>query len=58
MAMSDEDENRPGSHGRAGGGLPDTEDLCGEVESYIRAKPFRAIAIALLAGILVGKILL
>jgi ElaB/YqjD/DUF883 family membrane-anchored ribosome-binding protein len=36
----------------------DREDLCGEVENYIRARPFRALAIALLAGILVGKIIL
>ena len=57
MAMSDEDENRQGSHSHAAERLPDSEDLCGDVESYIRAKPFKAIAIALIAGILVGKII-
>lgn len=58
MAMPDEDENRQGSHGPSADRLPNSEDLCADVESYIRAKPFRAVAIALLAGILVGKILL
>lgn len=58
MTMSDEDENRHGSGSRFADRLPDTEDLCSEVESYIRAKPFRAILIALMAGILVGKIIL
>ena len=36
----------------------DRSDLCAEVEEYIRAKPFRALAMALLAGIVVGKIIL
>ncbi len=58
MAMSDEDENIQTSRSSAADRLPDTEDLCGEVESYIRAKPFRAIAVALLVGIVVGKIIL
>jgi ElaB/YqjD/DUF883 family membrane-anchored ribosome-binding protein len=58
MTTSDEDENRHGSRSAFADRLPSTEDLCGEVESYIRAKPFRAVLIALLAGILVGKIIL
>jgi ElaB/YqjD/DUF883 family membrane-anchored ribosome-binding protein len=58
MATSDEDKNRQGSGSAFADRLPNTEDLCSEVESYIRAKPFRAILIALLAGILVGKIVL
>lgn len=36
----------------------DGEDLCAELQSYIAAKPFRAVLIALLAGIVVGKLIL
>jgi ElaB/YqjD/DUF883 family membrane-anchored ribosome-binding protein len=56
--MSDEDDNRHSSHGTVRDRLPDAEDLCDEVESYIRAKPFKAMLIALMVGILVGKIIL
>ncbi|HEX3664452.1 MAG TPA: hypothetical protein VHU23_04380 [Rhizomicrobium sp.] len=58
MAMPDENEDRLGSRSSIENRLPDNEYLCSEVETYIRAKPFRAIAIALFAGIVVGKILL
>ncbi|MGH6890439.1 MAG: hypothetical protein ACREHF_14810 [Rhizomicrobium sp.] len=59
MSMSDDDTLA----GRSGASSDfdrefDREDLCGEVENYIRAKPFRALAIALLAGIVVGKLIL
>ncbi|MGH6878223.1 MAG: hypothetical protein ACREHV_12750 [Rhizomicrobium sp.] len=36
----------------------DRGDLCAEIETYIAMKPFRALAIALLVGIMVGKIIL
>lgn len=59
MSMSDEDALA----GRSGDPADfdrefDHEDWCGEVENYIRNKPFRALAIALLAGIVVGKVIL
>lgn len=59
MSMSDDDALA----GRTGASSDydrefEREDLCGEVESYIRNKPFRALGIALLAGIVVGKIIL
>jgi ElaB/YqjD/DUF883 family membrane-anchored ribosome-binding protein len=34
------------------------EDLCTEVEAYIAAKPFQSVLIALLAGIIVGRLIL
>jgi len=34
------------------------DDLCGELEAFIVAKPFRALGMALLAGIVVGKLIL
>jgi ElaB/YqjD/DUF883 family membrane-anchored ribosome-binding protein len=58
MVMPDENENRDGSHRPISDRLPGNEDLCGEVESYIRAKPFQSVAIALLVGIFVGRIVL
>jgi ElaB/YqjD/DUF883 family membrane-anchored ribosome-binding protein len=58
MVMPDDHENKDGSHGSIADRLPNSEDLCGEVESYIKSKPFRSVAIALLVGVLVGKILL
>lgn len=36
----------------------DGENFCADIEAYIIAKPFKALAIALLAGILVGKLIL
>jgi ElaB/YqjD/DUF883 family membrane-anchored ribosome-binding protein len=36
----------------------DPETFCAEVEAYIAEKPFQSLAIALLAGIIVGKIIL
>lgn len=58
MVMPDDHENRDGSASSILDRLPDSEDFCGEIESYIRAKPFRSIAIALLVGIVFGKIIL
>lgn len=54
MVMPDDHEN--GSH--IGDRLADSEDFCGEIESYIRAKPFKSVLVALLIGIIVGKIIL
>jgi ElaB/YqjD/DUF883 family membrane-anchored ribosome-binding protein len=56
MVMPDEHENTDGPH--LGTRLADSEDFCGEIESYIRAKPFKSILVALLIGIIVGKIIL
>jgi hypothetical protein len=36
----------------------DRENVCADIEAYIIAKPFKALAIALLAGIAVGKLIL
>ncbi|HEY3637311.1 MAG TPA: hypothetical protein VGK90_04100 [Rhizomicrobium sp.] len=33
-------------------------DICAEVEAYIVSKPLKAILFALLAGIVVGKLIL
>jgi ElaB/YqjD/DUF883 family membrane-anchored ribosome-binding protein len=56
--MSDEEPNRQSSESSGTERQRDPEDLCGEVEGYIRAKPFRAMAIALCIGILIGRIIL
>jgi ElaB/YqjD/DUF883 family membrane-anchored ribosome-binding protein len=36
----------------------DPETFCEGVEAYIAEKPFQSLAMALLAGIIVGKIIL
>ena len=51
----DEDANTAG-HGEPGG--PERDDLCSELEAFIVARPFRALGMALLAGIVVGKLIL
>jgi ElaB/YqjD/DUF883 family membrane-anchored ribosome-binding protein len=56
MVMPDDNDNA--SRRPISDRLPDTEDLCGEIESYIKAKPFRAVAIALFVGLFVGRIIL
>lgn len=59
MSMSDDDVLAGRSNDAADFDRDfEREDLCGEVENYIRNKPFRALGIALLAGIVVGKIIL
>lgn len=59
MSMSDDDAmaGRSGASSSFDHDL-EHEDLCSEVETYIRTKPFRALAMAVLAGIVVGKIIL
>jgi hypothetical protein len=57
--MSVHDEDHDG--GQGGTGAPpfsDPETFCEEIETYIAEKPFQSLAIALLAGIIVGKIIL
>jgi ElaB/YqjD/DUF883 family membrane-anchored ribosome-binding protein len=54
MVMPDDHAN--GSH--TGDRLADSEDFCGEIETYIRAKPFKSVLVALLIGIIVGKVIL
>ena len=56
MTMPDENENR-GQSG-TGAAFSDPETFCEEVEAYITEKPFQSLAIALLAGVIVGKIIL
>jgi len=57
MSIKDEDQNRgPGETG--GAPFSDPETLCEEIEAYIAEKPFQSLAMALLAGIIVGKIIL
>ncbi|HEX4080816.1 MAG TPA: hypothetical protein VHX61_18295 [Rhizomicrobium sp.] len=34
------------------------DNLCGELEAYIVARPLRALGMALLAGIVVGRLIL
>jgi len=58
MVMPDENESRDGSQRPISDRLPGSGDLCDDVESYIRAKPFQSVAIALLVGIFVGRIIL
>lgn len=55
MSGHDEHENR-GQSGTAP--FADPETLCEEIEAYIAEKPFQSLALALLAGIIVGKIIL
>ena len=56
MTMPDENENR--GHSEAPAVFSDPETFCQEIETYITEKPFQSLAIALLAGIIVGKIIL
>jgi ElaB/YqjD/DUF883 family membrane-anchored ribosome-binding protein len=57
MSLHDDPEHR-GQGGTGGTVFPDPETLCEEVEAFIAEKPFQALAMALLAGIIVGKIIL
>ncbi|HEX3430891.1 MAG TPA: hypothetical protein VHT03_08390 [Rhizomicrobium sp.] len=57
MSAQAEDENR-GQAGTGGAVFVDPETLCEEIEAYIAEKPFQSLAMALLAGIIVGKIIL
>lgn len=57
MSVHDEDQERAPS-GKGGAVFSDPETFCEEVEAYISEKPFQSLAIALLAGIIVGKIIL
>lgn len=57
MSMQDDGEH----HGPVGATEPafaDPATLCEEIESYIAEKPFQSLLMALLAGIVVGKIVL
>ena len=56
MTMPNDNENREPS--RTGATFSDPETLCAEIEAYISEKPFQSLAIALLVGIVVGKIIL
>jgi len=57
MTVNDEDQNR--GQGEMGGAVfSDPGTFCEEVETYIAEKPFQSLLMALLAGIIVGKIVL
>lgn len=57
--MSTHDENEKRGHGgSAGAPFADPETLCEEIEAYIAEKPFQSLFMALLAGIIFGKIIL
>lgn len=56
--MSDDELNRQSSGSSGTERHQDLEHLCVELEGYVRAKPFRAVIIALCVGILIGKIIL
>ena len=57
MSMQDNAADHDAA-GHTEAGFPGPETLCAEVEAYIAEKPFRSLAMALLAGIIVGKIIL
>jgi ElaB/YqjD/DUF883 family membrane-anchored ribosome-binding protein len=57
MSEQDDDHNR-GQGGAGGRASSDPENFCEEIEAYIAEKPFQSLALALLAGIIVGKIIL
>ncbi|HLY07109.1 MAG TPA: hypothetical protein VKR31_15295 [Rhizomicrobium sp.] len=59
MTMPDENETHgeSGTHAATHAAFS-PETFCEEVENYITEKPFQSLAIALLAGIIVGKIIL
>jgi ElaB/YqjD/DUF883 family membrane-anchored ribosome-binding protein len=58
MSYSPDDDAIAGKTRENGTAVSGTENICAEIESYIIAKPFRALAIALLSGIVVGKLIL
>lgn len=58
MSYSPDDDQLAGKPGRDESAALTTENFCAEVEAYIKARPFRALAIALLSGIVVGKVIL
>jgi len=57
MSIQDEGEHR-GESGTRERAFADPETLCEEIETYIAEKPFQSLAMALLAGIIVGKVIL
>jgi hypothetical protein len=57
MTVNDEDQNR-GQGEMSGAVFSDPGTFCEEVEAYIAEKPFQSLLMALLAGVIVGKIIL
>jgi hypothetical protein len=57
MSMQDNSEHH-GLGGPKEATFSDPETLCEEIEAYIAEKPFQSLLMALLAGIVVGKIIL
>ena len=56
MTVNDEGQNR--GQAEMGAVFSDPGTFCEEVEAYIAEKPFQSLLMALLAGIIVGKIVL
>lgn len=56
MTMPNDNENHEASG--TGAVFSDPETVCAEIEAYISEKPFQSLAIALLVGVVVGKIIL
>jgi ElaB/YqjD/DUF883 family membrane-anchored ribosome-binding protein len=57
MSAQDDDQDH-GQGGTGGAAFTNPETFCEELEAYIAEKPFQSLGIALLAGIIVGKIIL
>ena len=57
MSMHDNEATRE-TAGRAERAYSNPESVCAEVEAYIAEKPLQSLLMALLAGIIVGKIIL
>lgn len=57
MSMHDQETTHE-TAGRAERAFSNPESICAEVEAYISEKPLQSLLMALLAGIIVGKIIL
>lgn len=56
--MPTPDENEDRRQSETSTAFSDPETFCEEIEAYITQKPLQSLGIALLAGIIVGKIIL
>ena len=57
MSIQDDGEHH-GIGGAKEAAFSDPETLCAEIEAYIAEKPFQSLLMAVLGGIVVGKIIL
>lgn len=56
--MTMPDENASSGQGETPVPFSNAENFCEEIEAYITEKPLQSLGIALLIGIIVGKIIL